>query len=117
MNVLKGDMAFIGPRSPVVGGFPDYRELSYEYKRRFDVLPGIAGLAQAIGRNELTWDEKVKYDNIYIDKVMKYGVLYDIKIIFMTIIRVFSMQDVEESVENMKKNQEAFDAQQQKENH
>lgn len=104
-NVLKGDMALVGPRSPVVGYFPEYENLSPEYKRRFSVLPGITGLAQVMGRNELLWDEKVKYDNIYIDKVKKYGMLYDIKILFLTIGRVFSMQDITESEENMEKNE------------
>ena len=107
-NIVKGDMAFVGPRSPVVGHFPPYEELNDAYKRRFTVLPGITGLAQVTGRNELAWDEKVKYDNIYIDKVKKYGLLYDIKIWFMTFVRVFSMKDVEESMENMEKNKESM---------
>lgn len=104
-NVVKGDMAIIGPRSPVVGHFPEYETLNEAYKRRFSVLPGITGLAQVTGRNELLWDEKVKYDNIYIDKVKKYGPLYDIKILFLTVGRVFSMSDVSETPENMAKNE------------
>lgn len=103
-NIIKGDMAFVGPRAPVVGHFPDWDELDDAYKRRFTILPGITGLAQVTGRNELPWDEKVKYDNIYIDKIDKYGIFYDIKMWFMTFIRVFSMKDVEESQENMEKN-------------
>lgn len=104
-NVVKGDMAIIGPRSPVVGHFPEYDTLNEAYKRRFSVLPGITGLAQVTGRNELLWDEKVKYDNIYIDKVKKYGPLYDIKILFLTVDRVFSMSDISETPENMAKNE------------
>ena len=104
-NVVKGDMALVGPRSPVVGHFPEYETLSPAYKRRFSVLPGITGLAQVTGRNELLWDEKVKYDNIYIDKVQKFGPLYDIKILFLTVLRVFSMSDVSETQENMEKNE------------
>ena len=104
-NVVKGDMALVGPRSPVVGHFPEYETLSPDYKRRFSVLPGITGLAQVTGRNELLWDEKVKYDNIYIDKVKKYGPLYDLKILFLTVGRVFSMHDVSETKENMEKNE------------
>lgn len=107
-NVVKGDMALVGPRSPVVGHFPEYDTLSPAYKRRFDVLPGITGLAQVVGRNEFSWDQKVEYDNIYIDKVLKYGILYDIKILFMTVFRVFSMSDVAESRENMELNRAAM---------
>ena len=107
-NIIKGDMAFVGPRSPVVGHFPPYEELNDDYKRRFTVLPGITGLAQVTGRNELAWDEKVKYDNIYINKVKRFGLLYDIKIWFLTFGRVFSMKDVEETQENMEKNKESM---------
>lgn len=111
-NVVKGDMALIGPRSPVYGHFPEYETLNDTYKRRFSVLPGITGLAQVTGRNELLWDEKVKYDNIYIDKVKKYGPLFDIKILFLTVVRVFSMSDISESQENMEKNEAMKNAQQ-----
>ena len=110
-NIIKGDMSLIGPRSPVVGHFPEYETLSDEYKRRFSVLPGITGLAQVTGRNELLWDEKVKYDNIYIDKVKKYGIFYDIKILFLTVIRVLSMKDVSETEESMAKNEMMKNAQ------
>lgn len=107
-NIVKGDMAFVGPRSPVVGHFPEYGNLKDEYKKRFSVLPGITGLAQCVGRNDLTWAEKSEYDNIYINNVKKYGALYDIKIWFMTFSRVFSMSSIEESEENMEKSKEAL---------
>lgn len=105
-NIIKGDMAFVGPRAPVVGHFPKWEELNDAYKRRFSILPGITGLAQVTGRNELPWDEKVYYDNIYIDKIKKYNILYDIKMWFMTLIRVLSMSDVEETQTNMEKNKQ-----------
>lgn len=105
-NIIKGDMAFVGPRAPVAGHFLAWEELNDAYKRRFTILPGITGLAQVTGRNELPWDEKVKYDNIYIDKIRKYGFFYDVKMWFLTFIRVVSMQDVEETQENMEKNKQ-----------
>lgn len=105
-NIMKGDMAFVGPRAPVVGHFPAWKELNEAYRRRFTILPGITGLAQVTGRNELPWDEKVYYDNVYIDKIKKYGILYDAKMWFMTFIRVLSMKDVEESQKNMEKNKQ-----------
>ena len=105
-NIVKGDMSFIGPRSPVVGHFPEWETLNNAYRRRFSVPPGISGLAQCVGRNELSWDEKVYWDNIYIDKLNKYYILYDIKIWFMTFARVFSMSDVAEKQENMEKNKQ-----------
>lgn len=107
-NIIKGDMAFVGPRAPVVGHFPEWNELNDAYKRRFSILPGITGLAQVTGRNELPWDEKVMYDNIYIDKVKKYSIFYDIKMWFMTFIRVFSMKNVEETPENLEKNKKTM---------
>lgn len=105
-NIVKGDMAFIGPRSPVLGHFPEWDTLNDAYRRRFSVPPGISGLAQCVGRNEFSWDEKVYWDNIYIDKLSKYYILYDIKMWFMTFTRVFSMSDVAEKPENMEKNKQ-----------
>jgi lipopolysaccharide/colanic/teichoic acid biosynthesis glycosyltransferase len=105
-NIVKGDMAFIGPRSPVLGHFPEWNTLNDAYKRRFSVPPGISGLAQCVGRNDFSWDEKVLWDNIYIDKLSKYYILYDIKMWFMTFSRVFSMSDVAEKPENMERNKQ-----------
>lgn len=103
-NIIKGEMAFVGPRSPVYGHFPQYNDLQDIYKKRFQVPPGITGLAQCVGRNELTWDEKIRYDNEYIDKVRKFGFLFDCKIWMMTFKRVLSMENISETQENMEKN-------------
>lgn len=104
-NIIKGDMSIVGPRPPVTYELGDYEELSDEYKRRFTVLPGVTGMAQVSGRNELPWDEKVKYDNQYIDLFEKYGVLLDFKIIILTFFNVFKMKDIyevkEEGIEGL----------------
>ena len=78
-NVLAGQMAFVGPRAPVYGHFPSYSTLPDYVKKRFSVLPGITGYAQCTGRNELTWEDKIKMDNIYVDRVKKFGIFFDIR--------------------------------------
>jgi len=95
-NIIKGDMAIVGPRPPVSYELGDYVDLNDEYKRRFTVLAGITGLAQVSGRNELPWDDKVKYDNQYIDLFKKYGSLIDLKIVINTVLIVFKMKDIYE---------------------
>jgi lipopolysaccharide/colanic/teichoic acid biosynthesis glycosyltransferase len=95
-NIIKGDMSIVGPRPPVSYELGNYDDLNDEYKRRFTVLPGLTGLAQITGRNELPWDEKVKHDNRYIELFNKYGILIDFKIIFLTVINVFKMKDIYE---------------------
>lgn len=110
VNILKGDMGFVGPRSPIAAGFPPYSELNERFKRRFSVLPGVTGLAQVVGRNDFSWDEKVEFDNQYIDKISKYGLLFDLKILLLTVVRVFSMASIEEDPENMEKNKLTFNS-------
>ena len=84
ISIFIGKMSFIGPRPWI----PDYYENMNEIERhRYDVRPGLTGLAQAMGRNNLTIFNKINYDLEYIKN---YSLKQDIKIVFLTIISVFS---------------------------
>ena len=82
INVLKGDMALIGPRPLLVQYLPLY---SKEQARRHEVRPGITGWAQCHGRNSISWTEKFKLDEWYVDHC---SLITDIKVIFITIKKV-----------------------------
>jgi lipopolysaccharide/colanic/teichoic acid biosynthesis glycosyltransferase len=95
-NVVKGDLSLVGPRPCVSYELGDFDTLNKKYKKRFEVRGGITGLAQIKGRNENSWDEKVTYDNLYIDQFKKQGVWLDIKILAGTVAKVFKKQDIYE---------------------
>ncbi len=95
-NVVKGDLSLVGPRPCVSYELGDFDTLNKKYKKRFEVRGGITGLAQIKGRNENSWDEKVTYDNIYIDEFKRQGIWLDIKIIAGTVAKVFKKQDIYE---------------------
>lgn len=101
-NILKGDMSFVGPRPPVNYELGNYKDFTGELKKRFRVKPGVTGYAQVNGRNELSWDEKIVFDNKYIEDFYKWGILLDIKIIFITIIKVIKNEGSVELEENAK---------------
>lgn len=88
-NVFKGDISIVGPRPCVSYELGEYETLNKKYKKRFQVKGGITGLAQARGRNENSWDEKVTLDNQYIDEFKEKGIFLDVKIIIETIAKVF----------------------------
>ena len=90
INVLKGEMALIGPRPLLVQYLPLY---SPEQARRHEVRPGISGWAQCHGRNAISWTEKFKHDVWYVDNV---SLLTDIKIILITIKKVFIRDGISE---------------------
>lgn len=88
LNVLKGDMALIGPRPLLVKYLPLY---SAEQARRHEVRPGMTGWAQCNGRNAISWAERFKLDVWYVDHV---SLWVDIKIIFITIMKVLKRADI-----------------------
>lgn len=89
-NVLKGDMALIGPRTLLVKYLPLYND---EQARRHEVRPGLTGYAQVNGRNTITWEDRLKLDVEYVDNVT---FLNDWKIIFKTIKTVFKREGISE---------------------
>ena len=88
-NVIKGEMSFIGPRPLPVVYFPYFTE---EELHRHDVRPGISGLAQVNGRNNLGWDEKFQYDLEYVRNI---SLGFDLKIVLETILKVLKRADVQ----------------------
>lgn len=88
INVLKGDMALIGPRPLLVQYLPLY---SQEQARRHEVRPGISGWAQCHGRNAISWTEKFKLDVWYVDHCTLWT---DIQVIFITIKNVLMRKDI-----------------------
>ncbi|MGP1402706.1 MAG: sugar transferase [Catonella sp.] len=82
INILKGDMAIVGPRPLLVRYLTRYNATQ---ARRHEVRPGLTGLAQVNGRNTISWEEKFRYDVEYVDKV---SLLLDIKIILKTALKV-----------------------------
>ncbi len=86
-NIFKGDMSIVGPRPQLVR---DMTFMSEEQRRRHYVRPGLTGLAQVNGRNNITWDKKFEYDLEYVKKVTLFG---DIKILFQTVFKVLKRSD------------------------
>lgn len=87
-NVLKGDMSFIGPRPLLVRYLPYYTEREH---RRHDVRPGITGLSQVSGRNNLKWDERLEMDVRYVEEIC---FILDFRIAVDTIKKVFRQENI-----------------------
>lgn len=87
-NILKGDMSLVGPRPLLVQYLERYNE---RQARRHEVRPGITGWAQVNGRNAISWEQKFEYDVEYVEKC---SFLLDMKIIFMTIKKIFIREGI-----------------------
>ena len=89
INILIGDLALVGPRPQLVR---DMTFMTLEQRRRHDVRPGLTGLAQVNGRNNIAWEQKLNYDLEYIDA----GITFwgDLKILFQTVGKVLKRSDV-----------------------
>jgi len=90
INILKGDMSFIGPRPLLVKYLPLYTP---EQMRRHEVRPGISGWAQVNGRNTISFTKQFEYDVYYVDHLTFW---FDVKIFFMTIFKVFKREGISE---------------------
>lgn len=94
INVVKGDMALIGPRPLLTWFLPLYDEMQM---RRHEVRPGITGWAQVNGRNTVTYGQKFKYDVWYVDHLTMW---LDIKILWMTVMNVIKRKDIGNGLQN-----------------
>ncbi|WP_342662398.1 sugar transferase [Fulvivirga imtechensis] len=98
LNILKGEMSFIGPRPLLLEYLPLYSD---EQRRRHDVRPGISGWAQVNGRNAISWEKKFELDVWYVDHQSFW---LDLKILFLTLIKVLKAEGISgENVATMEK--------------
>ncbi len=88
LNVLKGEMSFVGPRPLLIEYLPLYND---EQKKRHTVKPGITGWAQVNGRNAISWEAKFNYDVWYVENQ---SFLLDMKILWMTFLKVVKRSDI-----------------------
>jgi lipopolysaccharide/colanic/teichoic acid biosynthesis glycosyltransferase len=96
-NIFRGELSVVGPRPCVTYELGEFETLNKKYKKRFQVKAGLTGLAQVKGRNDISWDEKVNYDNQYVDTFKKYGVLTDVKILIESVFKVLKKESIYES--------------------
>lgn len=94
LNILKGEMSFVGPRPPLTYHPWKYEEYTDSQKRMFEVRPGITGWAQVNGRKDVEWHKRIELNVWYVDHM---SLLLDIKIMFMTAFKVLTNADNENS--------------------
>ena len=100
INILKGDMALIGPRPPLTYHPWKWEEYTDEQKRMFEVRPGITGWAQTHGRKDVEWHKRIELNVWYVDHI-SFGL--DFKIFWLTIFKIFTNVDNENKGETVKK--------------
>ena len=93
INVVKGDMSLVGPRPLLFKYIPLYSD---KQKRRHEVTPGITGWAQVNGRNAISWTKKFELDVYYVENI---SFLLDMKILWLTFIKVFKREGINQSVD------------------
>ena len=103
INVLKGDMSFIGPRPPLTYHPWPLEDYTDEQRRMFDVRPGITGWAQIHGRKAIGWDERIGLSVYYVDHL---SIWMDVKIFFLTIPKVLSNADNENRPDSADRSEE-----------
>jgi len=89
-NVIKGEMSLVGPRPLLMKYMPFFTERE---RKRLDMPPGITGLAQVSGRNNVSWDERLELDAQYVER---WTLLLDMRILFLTLIKVLRREGVQE---------------------
>ena len=103
LNILKGEMSFVGPRPPLTSHPWKYEEYTDFQKRMFEVRPGITGWAQVNGRKDVEWHKRIELNVWYVDHM---SLLLDIKIMFMTAFKVLTNADNENSGATVNKSTE-----------
>ena len=88
INVIKGEMSFVGPRPLLIEYLNFYSE---KERKRHDVKPGLTGLAQINGRNKISWKKKFEYDILYVNNI---SLILDLKIFLLTIIKVIKREGI-----------------------
>lgn len=106
LNILKGEMSFVGPRPPVIYELGNYDDFDDRLKRRFILKPGMTGYSQIRGRNKLSWDEKIEHDLQYINDYYRLGLFLDIKIIFITMVKIITNEGNYELEDNAQSDSE-----------
>ncbi|MCH5320908.1 MAG: sugar transferase [Eubacterium sp.] len=107
VNILKGDMSFVGPRPPLTYHPWDISEYSAEQLRMFEVRPGITGWAQTHGRKEVEWHERIRLNVWYVDNM---SLWLDLKILVLTVFKVLKNEDNLNTAETLVKNGESVNA-------